>query len=160
SLNQTMVFRGGKLDGKTALTGECGCPPAAPVMRAEAQPNAKPPYETPKPAEQVAVTGVETTSPLPPDKPGQVHVQVDTPFVFSARPAAGRSYAVSKVQFSSLPNVYFVQERVDPVVLVEKQPEVSPKPVIETSKPAEKPKPEKKGFMGRVKGFFGSLFHR
>ena len=155
--DEAMVFRGGKLGDKTALTGECGCPPAPPVMRAEAQPNAKPPDETPQPAQQVVVANNETTSPLPPDKPGQVHVQVDTPFVFSAR---GRSYALAKVQFSTLPNVYFVQEKVDPVVLVEKQPEVSPKPVAETSKPEEKPQKEKKGFMGRMKGFFGSLFHR
>lgn len=158
--DQTMIFRGGKLDGKTALTGECGCPPAAPVMRAEAQPNAKPPDEPPKPADRIVVASNETTSPLPPDKPGQVHVQVDTPFVFSAKPASGRSYAVAKVEFSTLPNVYFVQERVDPVVLVEKQPEVSLKSTVETSKQEEKPRKEKKGFMGRMKGFFGSLFHR
>jgi hypothetical protein len=158
--DQMMVVRGGKLDGKTTLTGDCGCPPAAPVMRAEAQPSPTPASETPKPAEQVAVTSNETTSPLPPDKPGQVHVQVDTPFVFSARPTSGRPYAVAKVQFSSLPNVYFVQERVDPVVLVEKQPEVSLKAQVDASKPEEKPKKEKRGFMGRVKGFFGSLFHR
>lgn len=158
--NQTVVFRGGKLDGKAEVTAECGCPAAAPVMQAEAPPNVKPTDETPEPAEHVAVVSDETTSPLPPDKPGQVHVQVDTPFVFSARPASGRPYAVAKVQFSSLPNVYFVQERVDPVVLVEKQPDVSPKAMAETSKPEEKPQKEKKGFMGRVKGFFGSLFHR
>ena len=36
--DQMVVFRGGKLDAKTALTGECGCPPTAPVMRAEVQP--------------------------------------------------------------------------------------------------------------------------
>jgi hypothetical protein len=160
SPDQTMIFRGGKVDGKTALNGECGCPLAAPVMRAEAQPNAKPPDETPKLAERVVVTSNETTSPLPPDKPGQVHVQVDTPFVFNAKPASGRSYAVAKVQFSTLPNVYFVQERVDPVVVIEKQPEVSLIPAVETSKPEEKPRKEKKGFMGRMKGFFGSLFHR
>jgi hypothetical protein len=159
--NQKMVFRGGKLDGKAELTADCGCPAAAPVMRAEAQqPNVKPMDETPKPAEHVAVASDETTSPLPADKPGQVHVQVDTPFVFSARSGSGRPYAVAKVQFSTLPNAYFVQERVDPVVLVEKQPEVSPKATVETSKPEEKPQKEKKGFMGRVKGFFGSLFHR
>lgn len=158
--DQTMIFRGGKLDGKTAFTGECGCPRATPVMRAESQPSPTPANEAPKAAEQGAVTSNETTSPLPPDKPGQVHVQVDTPFVFSAKPGSGRSYAVAKVQFSSLPNVYFVQERVDPVVLVEKQAEVSPPPVTKTSKPEEKPRKEKRGFMGRVKGFFGSLFHR
>jgi len=160
SADQRMLFRGGKLDGKTALTGDCGCPPAAPVMRAEAQPNPTPTDTVPQPVKQVAVVNNETTSPLPPDKPGQVHVQVDTPFVFSARPGSGRSYAVAKVQFSTLPNVYFVQEKVDPVVLVEKPPEVSLKASTEMPKPAEKPAKEKKGFMGRVKGFFGSLFHR
>jgi hypothetical protein len=158
--DQRMLFRGGKLDGKTALTSDCGCPPAAPVVRAEAQPNPTATDTVPQPAKQVAVANNETTSPWPPDKPGQVHVQVDTPFVFSARPGSGRSYAIAKVQFSTLPNIYFVQEKVDPVVLVEKQPEVSPKATVETSKPEEKPQKEKKGFMGRVKGFFGSLFHR
>jgi hypothetical protein len=159
--DQTLMFRGGKLDEKTALTSECGCPPIAPVIQTEAQPVPTPPKEEPpKPTDRVAVASSENTSPLPPDKPGQVHVQVDTPFVFSARPATGRPYAVAKVQFSSLPNVYFVQEKVDPVVLVEKQPEVSLSASTEAAKPAEKPKKEKKGFMGRVKGFFGSLFHR
>jgi hypothetical protein len=158
--NQAMVFRGGKLDGKTELTADCGCPAAAPVIRTEAQPKVNPTDETPKLAERVAVVSDETTSPLPADKPGQVHVQVDTPFVFSARSGSGRPYTVAKVQFSTLPNVYFMQEKVDPVVLVEKQPEVSPKATVETSKSEEKPRKEKKGFMGRVKGFFGSLFHR
>jgi hypothetical protein len=53
-----------------------------------------------------------------------------------------------------------VQEKVDPVVLTEKPPEVSLKTEAATPKPEEQPKKEKKGFMGRVKGFFGSLFHR
>jgi hypothetical protein len=158
--DQTMVFRGGKLDAKTALTGECGCPPAAPMMRVETQPSPTPRDEAPKPTERVAVASNETTSPLPPDKPGQVHVQVDTPFVFSARPATGRPYSVAKVQFSSLPNIYFVQEKVDPIVLTDKQPDVSLTASAGTPKTEEKPKKEKKGFVGRVKGFFGSLFHR
>jgi hypothetical protein len=158
--DQTMVFRGGKLDAKTELTGECGCPPAAPMIRAEAQPAPTPRDEAPKPTERVAIASNETTSPLPPDKPGQVHVQVDTPFVFSARPATGRPYSVAKVQFSSLPNVYFVQEKVDPIVLTDKQPDVSLTASADMPKTEEKPKKEKKGFVGRVKGFFGSLFHR
>jgi hypothetical protein len=159
--DQMVVFPGGKLDAKTALTGECGCPPTAPAMRAEVQSGPAPKEEAPKPAEHVAVASNDATSPLPPDKPGQVHVQVDTPFVFSARPAAGRPYSVAKVQFSSLPNVYFVQEKVDPVVLIEKQqPEVSLKANAEPPKAEVKPRKEKKGIMGRVKGFLGSLFHR
>ena len=127
--------------------------------RRSAAANVKPADEASKPAERVAVVSDETTSPLPADKPGQVHVQVDTPFVFSAR-GSGRRMRWPRCNFPTLPNVYFVQEKVDPVVLVEKQPEVSPKAVVETSKQEEKPQKEKKGFMGRVKGFFGSLFHR
>jgi hypothetical protein len=162
--SQSMVFQGGKLESPEALSGECGCPPGPPIMRAEAQPGptpvpAKESVTNPKPSERVAVANSEPTSPLPPDKPGQVHVQVDAPFVFNAR-SGPRPYSVAKVQFSSLPNIYFVQEKVDPVVLTEKQPEVSLKAEAQLPRPEEKPKKEKKGFMGRVKGFFGSLFHR
>jgi hypothetical protein len=159
------MFRGGKLDAKEAFTGDCGCPAAAPVIRAEAQPSPTPVAQKdesaiPKPAERVAVASNEPTSPLPPDRPGQVHIEVDTPFVFNARGTAGQPYSVAKVQFSSLPNVYFLQEKVDPIVLMEKPPEVSVKAEAAVPKPEEKPKKEKKGFMGHVKGFFGSLFHR
>jgi hypothetical protein len=162
--SQSVVFQGGKLESPAALNGECGCPPAPPMMQAEAQPSpspapAKESSTNAKPAERVAVASNEPTSPLPPDKPGQVHVQVDAPFVFNAR-SGPRPYSVAKVQFSSLPNVYFVQEKVDPIVLKEKQPEVSLKAEAQPPKPEEKPKKEKKGFMGRLKGFFGSLFHR
>ncbi|HEX3094937.1 MAG TPA: hypothetical protein VHW72_20025 [Candidatus Angelobacter sp.] len=162
--DQPLVFKAGKADARAELTSDCGCPPAAPVMRADAQPGQALPTAKDKPAaspvEHVAVAASEPTSPLPPDKPGQVHIQVDAPFVFSARPGSGRPYSVARVHFSSLPNVYFVQQKVDPVVLIEKAPEVSSKTVVETPRPAEKPKKEKKGFLGRIKGFFGSLFHR
>jgi hypothetical protein len=133
-------------------------------MRAEAQPSPTPvPLKTNEPVkitEHVAVASNAPTTPLPPDNPGQVHVQVDAPFVFSARPVTGRPYSVAKVQFSSLPNVYFVQERVDPVVLTQKQPEVSVQASAPGPKPEEKPRKEKKGFIGHIKGFFGALFHR
>lgn len=161
--NQQVMFRGGKLDAPAALTGECGCPPAPPVIRAETEPSPTPipsSSTNSKAADRVAVASSEPTAPLPPERPGQVHVQVDAPFVFSARASSGRPYSVAKVQFSSLPNVYFVQEKVDPVVLMEKPPEVSLKAEAAPAKPEEKPKKEKKGFLGRVKGFFGGLFHR
>jgi hypothetical protein len=161
---QTLVFKGGKVDARAELTTDCGCPPAPPVMLADAPPEQAPSpskdQSAPKPAERVAVATNEPTSALPPDKPGQVHVEVDAPFVFSARPGRGSPYAVARIHFSSLPNVYFVQQKVDPVVLIEKQPEVSVKTVAETPRPVEKPRQEKKGFLGRIKGFFGSLFHR
>ena len=162
--DQALVFKGGKVDDRAELTADCGCPVASPVMRAEAQPEPVPTptkdQPTPKPGERVAVATNEPTSPLPPDKPGQVHVEIDAPFVFSARSGKGRPYSVARIHFSSLPNVYFVQQKVDPVVLIEKAPEVSVKTVAEAPGPVEKPKKEKKGFLGRIKGFFGSLFHR
>ena len=161
---EALIFRAGKLEPRAAYAGECGCPAGPPIMRAEAQPA---PTPTPskegddaKPGERVAVAGNEPTSPLPPDRPGQVHVQVDTPFVFSGRNAGGRPYSAARLQFSSLPNVYFVQEKVDPIVLTEKPPQVSSTAEAQAPKPEEKPKKEKRGFFGRIKGFFGSLFHR
>jgi hypothetical protein len=162
--DQTLVFKGGKVDARAELTTDCGCPPATPVMRADAQAGQAPSPTKDQPAagpvERVAVATSEPTSPLPPAKPGQVHVEVDAPFVFSAKPGNGRPYSVARIHFSLLPNVYFVQQKVDPVVLIEKAPEVSVKTVAETPQPTEKPKKEKRGFLGRVKGFFGSLFHR
>lgn len=162
--DEAALFPGGKLDQRTTFSGECGCPTTAPVLRAETAPAATPLKEnTPvaKPAERVMVATNDPTSSLPPDRPGQVHVQVDAPFVFSARSSSPRPYAVAKIQVSTLPNVFFVQEQVDPIVLMEKPAEVSLKAgVVEQPKPLEKPKKEKKGFMGRIKGFFGSLFHR
>jgi hypothetical protein len=159
--NQAVMFRGGKLDAPAPLASDCGCPPVAPVMRAETTPAPAPAKDNNEnSADKVAVASNEPTSALPPDKPGQVHIQVDAPFVFSARPTTGRPYSVAKVQLAKLPNTYFVQEKVDPIVLVEKKPEVSLKADAEAPKPQDKPKQEKKGFMGRMKGFFGSLFHR
>lgn len=159
---EAAFFPAGKLEGRTAFTGDCGCPAAVPVLRAENQPTTPPPPKedsTPKPAERVLMASNDPTAPSPPEHPGQVHVQVDAPFVFNARPAVG-TYAVAKVQVSTLPNVFFMQEQVDPIVLTEKPPEVSLKTEAEPPKPVEKPKKEKKGFLGRIKGFFGSLFHR
>lgn len=163
--DEAAFFPGGKLQQETAFTGECGCAEAVPVIQAETPPPPKPaPQKNPLPkqTERVAVATEAPASSTPPERPGQVHVQVDAPFVFNARSAGPNS--VAKLQVSALPNVFFVQEQVDPVVLTEKPPEVSLKTsVMEQPKPAEKPrkeKTEKKGFMGRVKGFFGSLFHR
>lgn len=163
--DEAIFFPGGKIEGHTTFTGECGCPPTAPVLRAENQPPVAQPKEKedaarPKPAERVMVASNDPRAPTPPEHPGQVHVEVDAPFVFSARSSAVGPYAVAKLQISTLPNVFFVQEQVDPLVLTEKTPEVSQKTEAEPPKPANKPKPEKKGFMGRIKGFFGSLFHR
>ncbi len=151
-VDEAALFLGGKLSQHTSLTEECGCSVAIPVLRAAADSAQK----DAAPSEQVPS---EVTDPLPPDKPGQMHVEVDTPFVFNAR-ASGAQPA--KINFSSLPNVAFVQETVDPAVLTTSTPEVSVKAAGEEPKPVQpnKESKEKKGFLGRVKGFFGGLFHR
>ena len=161
--DEAVIFLAGKLDQHSEFTGECGCPAPAPVLRANPQTSPAPPQEnkeTPKPAEQVAVAAKDPTAATPPDHQGQVHVQVDTPFVFSATSSAARPYSVAKIQVSTLPNVFFVQEQVDPVVLMEKPPQVSLQAQAEPPRPVENTKKEKKGFLGRIKGFFSSIFHR
>lgn len=169
AFDEPIIFPGGKVDGHSTLTADCGCPPVMPVKQADALPAPAPTPPPPPPKEiagtrkseeRVAVASSAPVGTSPPDHSGQVRVEVDAPFVFSARSAAGRPYSVAKLQVSSLPNVIFVQEEVDPVVLMEKKPEVSLKADAQQHKPVQKPAKEKKGFMGRVKGFFGSLFHR
>jgi hypothetical protein len=154
AVNESAVFAGGKLASKAALTSECGC--AAPPVQT-AQSDAPPSEDSPR---KPGVPG-DVTAPLPPDRPGATHLEVNTPFVFSAKAAVdARPNAVARIQFSSLPNVYFVQEEAPTVVLVEKTAEVSTNEEKPKALPAPQAKKEKKGFLARVKGFFGSILHR
>jgi hypothetical protein len=162
----SVVFHGGKLDNSSPLAAaeSCGCPEAPPIVEASAQPAA--PQQQPQPVPTPASAKQDQTQPLPPDYPGQVHVEVDTPFVFSGKNMAGvEPYSVAKVQLSTLPNVFFVQETVDPVVLPEEKPaqvsvrEEPPAPVEASSGPPSAKK-TKKGFFGKLKGIFGGIFHR
>jgi hypothetical protein len=155
-------FPGGKLANHSSLDGECGCPLPAPMTVAAA--DAADPKRTTPPL----VPSNDVTAPLPPQRPGETHVEVETPFVFSARAAGGtRPNAVAKLRFSSLPNAVFLQEEVEPDVLVDKPAEVSkkeakpaPGPAVEAKNQKDESKKENKGFVGRVKGFFGSIFRR
>ena len=158
---ESVLFLTGKLNQHTDFTGECGCPAPPPVMQAAPQP--KPPLPQPAPTpvpEKPVALATNAPAPVDSDSAGQIHVQVDTPFVFSATPSADRPSAFAKIQISTLPNVIFVQEQVDPIVLPQKPVEVSSQAGAAPPKPVEAPKKEKKGFMSRIKGFFGSIFHR
>jgi hypothetical protein len=158
SPNEAMVFSGGKLAGRAALQEECGCPALPPpVLRADAAPapNSRSAGGTPAPR--------DPTTPVPSPRPGETPVVVGTPFVFNA---AARPADVARLELSSLPNTFFSQEEPAPVVLVEKPAEVSAqketqKPAAQTNKDQDKEQPKQdKGFMARLRGFFGSLFHR
>src|SRR5215469_14423811 len=97
AVNESAVFVGGKLASKTALSGECGCP-APPVQTAQS--GALPSEESPR----KSGTPDDVTAPLPPDRPGATHLEVNTPFVFSAKTAGdARPSAIARIEFSSLP---------------------------------------------------------
>src|SRR5262249_24648689 len=157
SSNEAMVFSGGKIAGRAALKEECGCPVTTPppVLRAEveAAPNPRPNVNAPEPA-----PSHDPTPPVPSSRPGENPVVVGTPFVFSAE---ARPPGVARLQLSSLPNTFFAQDEPDPAVLQEKRADVSaPENSQKPAAPAKKEKQQSKGFMARLKGFFGSLFHR
>jgi len=142
--DEAVVFLEGKVNKRGPVTMNCGCPSPFSPMRADKQ----------VPAPENLVQGPATTAELPPENPGEVHVQVEAPLVFRGDQPMQQSYNVARVDFSSLPNVFFLQEQVQPDVLKEDKGNVSQKP----DKPAKVK--EKKGFLGRLKGFFGSLFHK
>lgn len=166
NIAESTMFRAGKLNSNAALTEECGCPISAPTIQASATP---PPAAAPNLNQigertTMANSAPDATAPLPADRPGQVHVEVDTPFVFRASTAGVKPYSVAKLNLASLPNVYFLQEKVDPIVLLEKPTQVSvraePAAPIPANQAEKKEKKEKKGFFSRIGGFFGGMFHR
>ncbi len=161
------MFHGGKLTGSTPLDADeaCGCTEPAPVQTAAALPS------QPKDVKLQPQTSPAMQPPIVPAKqdatetapPGQTRAEVEAPFVYSAREGAEgiKPYSVARLSFSSLPNVFFVQETVDPVVLpatpaevsVPQEPSVQPPVIAQTQAPEKK----KKGFFGRL---FGRLFGR
>jgi len=135
--NESVVFAGGKLSGMAPLTTACGCPSQPSVQSASGQ--------------------APDTPALPATQVRQDRAAIDMPFVFSAQ-AASPPYSVAKVEYSSLPDVFSLQEKVKPVVSEESPAEVSGKPANAEEPPAEKKeKKKKKGFFGRV---FGAVFGR
>jgi hypothetical protein len=154
--DEQLIFAGGKLSGRGALQGGCGCPTPAPVMRAESeQPRSEPPMPTEEPKPSVLAKSVtpsqpriapDVTAPVPSEKLGTLHMQVEAPLVFRGD-QPGPIYAIAKIKFSTLPNVLLPQETEKPLVLKpgKGQPSANSK--------------EKKGFFGRIKGFFSGLFH-
>jgi hypothetical protein len=130
--DEAVLFEGGKLNGHSPLNSPCGCPRPIPTIRADETHT-----DSVKP-------GTDVSAGLPAERPGAVHVQVEAPLVFHGDQPVQSPYAVAKVSFSSLPNLLLPQERVEPTDLKEM---------------GTKQK-QKKGFFGRAKGFFASLFHR
>jgi len=150
---QEVAFHGGHLSAvDSTVPGTCGCPPALPpLVRASAksmadgalseqpaagaapsaQPNSEPSLPVP------AVMREPETSALPPSMPNDVHVQVEAPFVFNAR----------NPQLA--PSISMVEVKLLPVR------DVPSSAYLQTEVAAP---PHRRGFFGKIKGFFASIF--
>ena len=165
--NEEVVFRSGQIDKvDTDIPLECGCPPPRPVMQTDATPIqsvAAPDLQgkvslgtgspggtakatTPTSAGTRLTNGPET-APLPASQPNDVHVQVDAPFVFSAKDRAARK----------------TQPAIEPPADVPAEPsaqrQVHLDPVIQAAPPPELPKKaDHPGFFSKIGRFFSSIF--
>lgn len=152
--DETLMFAGGKLASRAPLESACGCPALPPVI--EAKKEEQPPsgqaglgqqQQTKQTESSISSPAPDVTAPPPAERPDTVHAQVEAPLVFLGdRPEP--AYTVAKIRFSALPNVSLPQENQKPIVLKPGKAEVSAK------------SNEKKGFLGKIKGFFAALFRK
>jgi hypothetical protein len=162
------VFRSGRIDKvDTDVPLECGCPPPHPVLMTGTPPaQIVSPDEPPKApmgtgaaaasASNTAesansggtrLTNGPETAPLPPSQPNEIHVQVDAPFVFSAKDRSAKAAPVAAQAPPDLTPDSSTQRQVhlDPVI--------QPAPALEVQKKADQP-----GFFRRVGRFFSAIF--
>ncbi len=179
--DEQAVFRSGQIDKVDAnVPADCGCPPPPAVLRADGgsvptvtdaelpskvrvgaanapassgkadAPNATPGGPTAGASGMTLTHGPET-APVPASQPNEVHVQVDTPFVFSAKNRAAEVPAAPLDATRNLPVATATERQVHLDAVVEGPP--TPGKKIES-----KAKGEQRGFFRRVGGFFTGLF--
>ena len=160
--DQQILFRRGSLETVGSPVAPCGCPPVqVPVMRAstentpvvsEKQAGSKlhlsnstdpQPSGDPSGAAPGADLGPES-KPIPETKPGETMVEVEAPLVFS-----GRELARAKAPAAPITEAAALPWSVKPA---------DPLPAVVVLPPAPQPKQAHKGFLGKVKGFFSSIF--
>jgi hypothetical protein len=170
---EQVVFRAGQIDKvDSEVPLECGCPPAVPVMRAEAAPADKDKdlsanatlkqgaASTPAAAEHerggqtsLQASGEQPTSssetrPLPASQPDDVHVQIEAPLVFHGKTQSSAAAAPVE-EATALPIM-----RPSPQ---QAQLEIQIRPPAEPQGAAQ-PNPAPHGFLRRVKGIFSAIF--
>ncbi|MDP9162313.1 MAG: AMIN domain-containing protein [Acidobacteriota bacterium] len=181
--SEQIVFRNGRLDTfDSNLPQDCGCPPASlPVRRAaepsgqviaqahlpekmnlsrqESSPQTSSPAQTDQTEKSAsaapqsrAASRPDESAALPAIKPNEVRVQVEAPFVFrgddtrNSQPAPTVTPEVASVPPSA-------PARVEPAPVVALSPEPN------SPKNSPKARKQHRGFFGKVKGFFSTVFH-
>jgi len=165
--NDQVVFRSGQIDKVDSdIPLECGCPPPHPVLQTNAAPiqsvatpdlQSKVSLGAGSPGNMTSATTSGTsgtrltngpeTAPLPTSQPNDVHVQVDAPFVFSAKDRAARKAQPTVEAPADIPVEPSAQRR------------LHLDPVIQAAPPPEPPKkPDHPGFFGKIGKFFSSIF--
>jgi hypothetical protein len=145
--DEAVLFAGGKVSSRGMLQDECGCPAPPPLLQANASGGSEHAASPPEPVEKAkSLEAAPSTIGSSADKKniGPVRAELEVPLVFRGDQAQP-IYAVARIKFSLLPNMFLSQEK--PLALKPGQQQVAAK-----SK-------EKKGFFGRIGGFFAALFH-
>jgi AMIN domain len=157
---QQVLFRQGRLDSIETPTSSCGCPaPQEPVMRTENNPSAIIPDT--KAGEKLELARSESTrsasagnaessvdpSTKPDNKRTHTENEADAPLVFSGLERAKARHNAPPPPVDEVAALHLTTKPPDPPAAVVVLP------------PAPDPKSTKKGFFGKVKGFFGSIFH-
>ena len=146
--SEQAVFHLGRIDKvDTDVPLECGCPPPIPVVRTDATPAASIPNSSPPANPNLAQLNGPETRALPPSQPGEVHVQVDAPFIFEGKK---RSPPAPADEAAALP---VITAEARPVQL---NPQVQPPPA---PAPAKQPEPEHHRVLHRIGRFFTAIFH-
>lgn len=153
---QQVLFRQGRLDSIETPVASCGCPrPQEPVMRASNDANLTPDNKV---AEKLQLANansggeapkVESSPTDPADDASQKAAGNDAsaPLVFSGLERKKAAPNAPPPQLNQVAALHLTTKPADPL------------PAVVVLPPPPDPKTKKKGFFGKVKGFFGSIFH-
>lgn len=173
--SEQLVFHSGRIDQVDGdVPTECGCPPPAPAKATDVAQSAPMGSQTPSKVmlansagpnssgassagnadtKGQTLSGGSETRELPPSQPSDVHVEVEAPLVFHGKPKGATATAPPPMPIEEAAALPVMQSSGASVRL---NPQVQAPPPATAAQPAPK---QHRGFMQRIKGFFGSIFH-